>query len=221
MVSYHLKQVDDPSRVKDPYANTTAEGINYKEVENAYKEAGFKNIKLKTTKTSYTPKVNTVFDVSMDFYGTDKPISFDPETEVKIWYYIYEEPVKESVYYSTNDKDSVKNGNTGVYAYKSYDSQYDIYWIIDFDSGYVYNYFEGNGDNICSRLKIDSGNLNDYVKITWHNGNDVWSYGLHFKWKNQPDTLIVQDNHGYENKYSTTSLTQALNLRDKKTIKGY
>src|SRR5574344_1248885 len=26
MVSYHLKQVDDPSRVKDPYANTTAEG---------------------------------------------------------------------------------------------------------------------------------------------------------------------------------------------------
>jgi hypothetical protein len=221
IVSYHLNQVDDPSRVKDPYANATAEGINYEEVENAYKEAGFKNIKLKTIKTSYAPKVNTVSYVSMDFYGTDKPISFDPETKVEIWYYIYEKPVKESVYYSTNDKDSVKNGNTGVYAYKSYDNQYDTYWIIDFDSGYVYNYFEGNGDNICSRLKIDSGNLNDYVKITWHSGNDVWSYRLHFKWKNQPDTLIVQDNNGYENKYSTTSLTQALNLRDKKTIKDY
>ncbi len=206
---------------------------DYKDVINTLKEMGFTNIVEKPLYdivygfTSEGTIENVIINDTSDYI---KGNIFKKDVQIIISYHlkqieqeepVEEQPVKESVYYSTNDKDSVKNGNTGVYAYKSYDSQYDTYWIIDFDSGYVYNYFEGNGDNICSRLKIDSGNLNDYVKITWHNGNDVWSYGLHFKWKNQPDTLIVQDNDGYEDEYSTTSLTQALNLRDKKTIKEY
>lgn len=69
--------------------------------------------------------------------------------------------------------------------------------------------------------KIDYGNLNDYIKITWHDGRDKWSYGLHFKYKRQPDHLIVQDNDGFELDFYATSLSSALNIRDKKTIKNY
>lgn len=126
-----------------------------------------------------------------------------------------------SVSYSTNDETTVKNGNTGVYAYKNRGSQYEIYWIIDFDEGYVYYFTNGNGEESCDRLKIDSGDLNDVLIITYHDGGDEWSYGLHFKWKDHPDTLIMQDNDGFEYKYTTTNLKDALEIRDTKTIKDY
>lgn len=57
--------------------------------------------------------------------------------------------------------------------------------------------------------------------ITYHDGEDEWSYGLHFKWKNQPDHLIVQDEDGFEWDYYTTDLEDALDLRDSKKIKDY
>lgn len=126
-----------------------------------------------------------------------------------------------SVSYSTNDRETAKNGNSGVFAYKNIGGTYDIYWIIDFDEGYVYYFTDGNGDASCHRLKIDSGDLNSVLIITYHDGDDVWSYGLHFNWKNQPDTLILQDNNGFETKFVTTNLSKALEIRDSKTIIDY
>lgn len=125
------------------------------------------------------------------------------------------------LFYSTNDYDTAKKGNTGVFSYKNSGNSYDIYWIIDFDNGYVYYFTEGNGESTCDRLKIDSGDLNDKIIITYHDGSDVWSYGLHFKYVNHPETLIMQDNDGFEYKYSTTDLSKALSLRSSKTIKDY
>lgn len=128
---------------------------------------------------------------------------------------------KASVSYSTNDEDTVKNGDTGVYSYKSRGGSYDNYYIIDFDEGYVYFFSDGNGSETCERLKIDTGNLNTVLIVTYHDGNDTWQNGLHFKWKNQPDHMVLQDNYGTETDFYTTDLDKALAIKKAKTIVEY
>lgn|GEM_PF-1273931 len=71
-----------------------------------------------------------------------------------------------AVYYSTNDYETVKKGNTGVYSYKNTYGSYDVYWIIDFNEGYVYWFTDGNGETYCDKVKIDSGTLNDKITVT-------------------------------------------------------
>lgn len=126
-----------------------------------------------------------------------------------------------SLFYSTNDYKTAKNGNSGVFSYKNKSGSYDVYWIINFDEGYVYWFTEGNGENNCDKVKIVSGNLNDKVKITWHDGEDEWSWYLHFKYVNHPETLIVTDQNGMDIDFTTTDLKEALAVRDTKNIKYY
>lgn len=126
-----------------------------------------------------------------------------------------------SVSYSTNDLETAKKGNSGVFSYKRSGSYYDIYWIIDFDEGYVYYFQEGEGNFSCDRVKIESGDLNSNVLITYHAGSDTWTEALNFKWKNQPDILIHQDADAYPTEYRTTDLDDALALKDTKTIIDY
>lgn len=132
-----------------------------------------------------------------------------------------EEDEDTPVFYSTNTRKTVSNGDSGVYAYKSKGGLYDIYWIIDFDNNYVYYFTDGNGDTTCDRLKIESGNLNSVVIITYHDGADEWSNGLHFKYKEHSEHLVMQDNDGFEYDYYTTDLSDALLLRNSKTIVDY
>lgn len=115
--------------------------------------------------------------------------------------------------YSTNDESTVKNGNTGIYSYKESGRLYDIYWIIDFDEGYVYWFTDGNGDGTCDKVKIDSGDLNSSVTITYHDGDTTWQEHLRFKLKNQSDTLIMKDYTGFEHEYYATDLNNALALK--------
>ena len=68
---------------------------------------------------------------------------------------------------------------------------------------------------------MESGDLNDVLIVTYHDGGDSWSYGLHFHYKNQPSKLIMQDNDGFEYEYTTTDLAKALELRTGKTIHEY
>lgn len=126
-----------------------------------------------------------------------------------------------AVYYSTNDQETVNNGDEGVYAYIGKGPQYDRYYIIDLDEGYVYYFTDGNGEESCDKVAIDSGTLNDVVIITYHDGGDEWSYGLHFKTKNMPQVLIMQDNDGFEYEFTPTNLEEALEKRDAKGIKEY
>ena len=123
----------------------------------------------------------------------------------------------ETVSYSSNDKSTVKKGNKGLY---SYENKGGLYYIIDFDGGYVYNF--SKLDSTCDRLKIVSGNLNDVLIITYHDvDGSSWSYGLHFKWQNQPDHLILQDQKGTEYDFYTTNLKDALSLLQNKTVTDY
>ena len=124
------------------------------------------------------------------------------------------------VSYSTNTKATVKNGSSGVYSYKKSGS-YDIYYIIDFDEGYVYWFTDGNGDSTCDRLKIDSGTLNDNVIVTYHDGESMWSESLYFKYANQPEHLVMEDDDHFQYDFYSTDLDKALQIRDTKAIHDY
>jgi len=99
---------------------------------------------------------------------TPNPVETEPPTEAPST-----EP--ERVSYSTNNYETAKKGNSGVFSYVSRGNSYDIYWIIDFDVGYVYYFTDGNGEETCDRLAIESGDLNDVLIITYHDGGDEWS----------------------------------------------
>lgn len=121
-------------------------------------------------------------------------------------------------YYTTNDNEDAKKGNTGVYSYIKKGDFYDIYYIIDFDNGYIYYFNEGEDNDWCDKLKIKSGDLNSTLLFTYHDGGDVWDEALYFKYKNQPSILILEDGNHLQWEFSPTNLENALKLRDMKKI---
>ena len=123
--------------------------------------------------------------------------------------------------HSSNNRSIAKKGNSGVYAYRSKGGSYYTYYIIDFDEGYVYYFADGNGDQSCDKIKIDSGDLNNGLQITYHDGNQKWSNWLHFKWKNQPEIMIVLDDDYFEWSFYETSLSNALSIKSMKKIVNY
>ena len=210
---------------------------NYEDVAAALKTLGFTNIKyevLYDIVLGWTDD-GEVESVSIaDKTDFNRGDVFPADAEIVITYHMPEDddpnkttetiPAEDDnspVFYSTNDYETAKQGNSGVFSYKSTGGSYDIYWIIDFDEGYVYWFTDGNGDSTCDRLKIDSGTLNDKVIITYHDGSDEWSYSLHFKYVDHPETLIMVDNDGFDYKYATTDLNDAISIRDTKTINDY
>lgn len=202
-------------------------GMGYKEAETLLREMGFTKFKYKTVETKTESASNTICYIEIiewlfgdsNFVKGDK---FDVDSTVTLYSYKYEAPAAPSpVFYSTNDYETARKGNSGVFSYRERGNSYDIYWIINFDEGCVYNFTDGNGELSCDRIKIVSGTLNDSVTITYHDGGDVWSYKLHFKYTNQPETLIMVDQNGFDWKYSTTDLDDALDLMATKTIKDY
>lgn len=167
-----------------------------------------------TTEMAFVPTTTEISTIETTTTGatTTKPETTKPSTSTTI------EP---PVYCSTNTRKTVGNGNSGLYAYKNDGKYYDVYYIIDFDEGYVYNFSEGEGNTYCEKVKIVSGDLNSVMIITFSDGNDKWSYGLHFKYKNHPETLIVQDNDGFEIEYEPTDLETALKYKSTKNIYNY
>lgn len=126
-------------------------------------------------------------------------------------------PKPDNLYYSTNNREKAKKGNSGVFAYRNSGSQTSSYYIIDFDEGYVYFFTVGSGDQSCEKVAMVSGDLNSVLIITYHDSGESWSEGLHFKWKNSPEKLIVELN-GFDYEYSPTDLEEAIKLKDKLTI---
>lgn len=219
--------VSQPTEITLTMGEDDFKGMNYQEAEQFFREMGFTNFEYRTANTETESAEDTICYIEItewfigdsDFAKGDK---FDADSTVTFFSYEYEAPTAPSpVFYSTNDYETAKNGNTGVFSYRDRGSSYDIYWIIDFDEGYVYYFTDGNGESSCDRLKIDSGTLNDKVTITYHDGGDTWSYKLHFKYVDHPETLIMVDQNGFDWEYSTTDLDDALNLRATKNIKDY
>lgn len=126
-----------------------------------------------------------------------------------------------SLYYTTNSLDIAKKGNAGVFSYQRSGSNYDCYWIIDFDEGYAFFFTYGNGNGTCDRVRIDGGDLNTHITVTYHDGDSTWQYGLCFKWANQPDRLIQTEPDGTQYEFVATDLSDALKIRDTMVIVDY
>lgn len=125
------------------------------------------------------------------------------------------------VYYSTNDLITAKKGNSGVFSYIKKGRNYDIYIIIDFDEKYNYYFLDRDENVSCERVKFNSGDLNTVLIITYHDGGDEWQNGLHFKYKNMPDRLILEDSDHYEYDFEPTDIEEALRILNTKTIYDY
>lgn len=124
----------------------------------------------------------------------------------------------DAVFYSTNDYETAKKGNSGMFSYKSKDGSYDVYWILDLDNSYAYYFTEGNDNGFCDKIKITSGdiNLNDVITITWNDSGEQWF--LHFKYIEHPETLIVIDHFGNPTTFAATDLAKAREIRGNKLI---
>ena len=121
-------------------------------------------------------------------------------------------------YHSSNSREEARNGNSGVFAYKSLGPQYYIYYIIDFDEGYTYRFIEGNGDNTCEKVKISTGTLNDVVIIEPNYDGIICPNGLHFDYVGMPDHMILEDEDGFTTDFYPTDLEEALEIIETKTI---
>ena len=93
--------------------------------------------------------------------------------------------------------------------------------VVDFDGGFVYYFSDGNGDETCMRVRIDSGTLNDTVIVTFHDGDTQWSEGLHFSWARQPDHLVLEDHNHFTYDYSSTDIQKAFQICQTKTVYDY
>ncbi len=202
-------------------------GMNYKDAEKKFREMGFTKFKYETVETEDESIADTIcyVDIVELLIGDskfNKGDKFNSGSTITFYTYKYEKPEAPTpVFYSTNDYETAKKGNAGVFSYVGDFDQYDIYWIIDFNEGYVYYFTDGDGEDFCDRLKIESGDLNTNIKITYHDGGTQWSYKLHFKYENHPETLIMVDQNGFDHKYTTTDLDDALSIRKTKRIKEY
>ena len=218
-------------------------GENYEKVEKDLRDIGFTNIK---TVAAY----DIVFGItepgsteSLTIDGKDDyniGDIFKKDVEVVITYSMKEEDdpsykedeeveekeetsetKEESQEKNESDSPAKKSASTGIHAYKSRGGEYVNYYIIDFDEGYVYSFSEGNGNDTCDKLKIQSGDLNSGVVITYHDGGDEWSYILHYQYVDQPAHLILVDNDGFGWDFYETLLDNAMSIKNKKNIREY
>lgn len=200
---------------------STLEGMHYKEAEKKLREMGFENFEYKTIETSEEDKKEKICYVEIKEFlvgnsSFKKGDTFDADATIMLYYYEKEKVI--AVSYSTNDYITAQQGNTGVFSYKNKKGDYDIYWIVDFDNGFVFFFSNGNGETTCDKVKIVEGDLNNKVRVTWQSGGDQWSWSLHFKYKQHPETLIVNDHYGTATEFTATNLEEALNILSTKEV---
>ncbi len=160
---------------------------------------------------------------------TEEAAETEVETETEVEQTEVEETETETVRsydtpfvnYSTNTEETLYDGNSGVYAYKLSGTNYNQYYIIDFDEGYVYYFMDASYDSTCDKYAIYSGDLNSALIVKWLDGDTTITYKLYFKYKNIPYTMVMADSYGYTYQYSSVSLSSALKIRNTKTIREY
>lgn len=134
----------------------------------------------------------------------------------------YYQSKKEGTYYSTNDSERAKLGNSGKFAYIKNGPNYDTYYVIDFNEGLVYRFLYGQGDKSGELYTIDSGDLNSGLYITYYTSDSDSAFTdiLHFHYKNSPNTLIEVHNYE-ETKFRATSIDEALKLKNEYEFPDY
>ena len=118
---------------------------------------------------------------------------------------------KNTTFNSTNDKETAKLGNSGKFAYIKRLSNYDLFYLIDFDEGVVYNFHYEQGYVDGTVYSIDSGDLNNGLYAIY--GEDEFTIVLHFHYVNNPDVLIEYLD-GEETKYNAASIDDVLKIKE-------
>ena len=132
---------------------------------------------------------------------------------------ILDKKASNAMYNSTQSRDVAKKGNSGVFSFIKKGRNYDQYYLIDFDGGYVYYFVDS--ETTCEKVQIQSGDLNKGLKVTYHDGNSVWSYWLHFKYENAPERLVLIDNDNFDWEFEAASLENTLILMKGRKISEY
>ena len=170
-----------------PCAEDACYDKNYQEILSTFKDAGFTNIKteiLYDIVWGFTEE-GAVESVSIngnenfkkgDIFLKDAPIVItyhmkeedDPNKEVEATKHTIETPNNEGpLYYTTNNYEQACEGNCGVFAYKSKGGVYDIYWIVDFEDGYIYKLLRVMAKTLATdwQLKKDILTLQSNLRI--------------------------------------------------------
>lgn len=224
LMTFVLMACEEGPQITLTMGSEEFKGMAPAEAETIFRDMGFTNVEHRDVETTEESISDTICYVEIcEWFSGDSDFVqgdiFSANSQISIFTYKYKAP--EPLSYSSNDSETAKKGNTGVFSYKEDGKNYDIYWIVDFDEGYVYYFTDGTGESFCDRLKIESGTLADTVTITYHDGTTTWSNKLRFKNSNSSDILVVIDQNGFELEYYGTNLNQALELRDTKTITDY
>lgn len=92
VITYHMKEEDDPSRITMPENSTNYVGVDYKAVEETFKKLGFTNVVVESNTTSDTSYVDgAVYSVKADYESFEKGNTYAPDDKITIKYYIVEE----------------------------------------------------------------------------------------------------------------------------------
>ena len=95
IIAYHMLYSDDPSRIKVEKDTSDFIGLNYLDVEQAFKDMGFSTIELEevvTENTSYTD--GSVVSIAINGSSFTAGTTFAPDSKVRIRYYHVEKPTK-------------------------------------------------------------------------------------------------------------------------------
>ena len=118
---------------------------------------------------------------------------------------------KNTIFNSTNDADTAKLGNSGKFSYIKKSPQYDLYYLIDFDEGVVYNFHYENGYVDGTVYTIGSGDLNSGLEAIYNDGE--FTFYLHFHYENNPAALIELLD-GEETKFDAVSIDDTLKIKE-------
>ena len=118
---------------------------------------------------------------------------------------------KSTIFNSTNDADTAKLGNSGMFSYIKKGPQYDLYYLIDFDEGVVYDFHYENGYVDGTVYTIGSGDLNSGLEVIYNDGE--FTFYLHFHYENNPAALIELLD-GEETKFDAASIDSTLKIKE-------
>ena len=114
----------ESSKITVTMSEDDFKGMNYKDAEKKFREMGFTTFEYKTVDTENESAADTICYIEIteffigdsDFVKGDK---FDADSTITFYSYKYEEPeAPKPVFYSTNDYETAKKGNTGVFSYR-------------------------------------------------------------------------------------------------------
>lgn len=202
IIAYHMPYSDDPSRIKVEKDTSDFMGLNYLDVEQAFKDMGFSTIELEKVVTEDTSYVEgSVVSVAINGSSFTAGTTFAPNSKVRIKYYHIEEPTKIETL-------TIDNSNDFASLMKITD-QTDVTTIREFVNSHKGDYIEFDGciaymmhhKNLKTRFDIClvGGNYSDRVlgplfafeDVNFYDmnvsGSDTVAQGMHFRIVGQID----------------------------------